>query len=118
MHFPDLFRHEENPLHFKEGETIIEEGKESNQMYVILEGSVEIWHNDKLLMTESEGDIFGELSLVDHALASASVVAASDTKLAAIDEKRFQFLVQQHPYFAISVMQKMSDRIRKMNDLA
>ncbi|MDF1859182.1 MAG: cyclic nucleotide-binding domain-containing protein [Verrucomicrobiales bacterium] len=118
MHFPDLFRHEENPLHVKAGNTIIEEGAESNKMYVILEGSVEIWHNGKALMSETEGDIFGELSLVDHELASASVVATSDTKLAAIDEKRFQFLVQQHPYFAISVMQKMSDRIRKMNELA
>lgn len=118
MHFPDLFRHEENPLHFKAGDTIIEEGKESNMMYVILEGSVEIWHNDKMLMTESTGDIFGELSLVDHALASASVIATSDTTLAGISEKRFQFLIQQHPYFAISVMQKMSDRIRKMNELA
>lgn len=116
MHFPDLFRHEENPLQFQAGQTIIEEGSESNTMYVILEGAIEVRHNGTVLMTESTGDIFGELSLVDHRPASASVVATADTRLAAIDENRFQFLVQQHPYFAISVMQKMCERIRRMNE--
>lgn len=115
MNFADLFRHEENPLQFEAGDFIIKEGSKSDVMYVILEGSVEIRHNGKVLMEETVGDIFGELSLVDHDLASADVVATSDTKLAAISEARFQFLVQQHPFFAISVMKKMSDRIRRMN---
>ena len=115
MNFADLFRHEDNPLEFAEGEFIIREGTKSDVMYVILEGSVEIRHNGKVLMEESVGEIFGELSLVDHDVASADVVATSQTKLAAISEARFQFLVQQHPFFALSVMKKMSDRIRRMN---
>jgi hypothetical protein len=35
----------------------------------------------------------------------------------AIDEKRFQFLVQETPFFAIQVMRIMARRLRHMNDL-
>lgn len=117
MNFAQLFRHEENPLEFKAGETIIERGSVSNTFYVILEGSVEIQYKGHVLATESAGDVFGELSLVDHEPASADVVATTDVKLAAISEARFQFLVQQHPFFAISVMKVMAERIRHMNRL-
>jgi CRP-like cAMP-binding protein len=117
MNFADLFRHENEPLTFQEGDSIIEKGSESKTFYVILEGSVEIRYKEQLLATETAGGVFGELSLVDNAPASADVVATSPTRLAAISEARFQFLIQQHPFFAISVMKVMAERIRNMNRL-
>lgn len=117
MNFADLFRREEDPVTFAAGETIIEEGSESNTLYVILEGAVEVRYRGQVLCEETAGDIFGELSLIDRAPASASVITKTGCRLAAVTEARFQFLVQQHPFFALEVMKRMARRIRRMNEL-
>lgn len=117
MNFADMFRREDDPLEFKVGETIIQRGTVSDKLYVILEGAVEIRYRDHVLATDRVGDIFGELSIVDHEPACADVVAIENTKVAAVTEARFQFLVQQHPFFAISVMKVLAKRLRAMNQL-
>ena len=57
----------------------------------------------------------GEMALIDHGPRSATVTASTDCTLAEIDEKRFLFLVQQTPMFALSVMRLLSQRLRRMN---
>ena len=46
-----------------------------------------------------------------------AVVATSDCEFVAVDEKRFQFLVQQTPFFATQVMRVMAERLRAVNQL-
>ena len=50
-------------------------------------------------------------------MVQASVIARTDCEFVAVDEKRFQFLVQQAPYFAIQVMRLMAERLRATNKL-
>ena len=59
----------------------------------------------------------GEMALVDHAPRTATVTAQTDSTLAQIDEKRFLFLVQQTPSFALNVMRLLSQRLRRMNTM-
>ncbi len=58
MNFAQLFRHEEDPLEFKNGGVIIERGSVSKTFYVILEGSVKLHYKDQVLATKSAGDVF------------------------------------------------------------
>ena len=53
------------------------------------------------------------MALIDHAPRSASAIASADSRLAAIGEKRFTYLVQQTPYFALEIMHVLADRLRK-----
>jgi CRP-like cAMP-binding protein len=55
------------------------------------------------------------MALIDHGPRSATVTASTDCTLAEIDEKRFLFLVQQTPIFALNVMRTLSHRLRRMN---
>ncbi len=48
---------------------------------------------------------------------SATVTASTNCTLAEIDEKRFLFLVQQTPTFALNVMRLLSHRLRRMNGM-
>ena len=61
--------------------------------------------------------IVGEVGIVLPGPRSASVVAKTDCEFVAVDEKRFQFLVQQTPFFATQVMRVMAERLRKVNQL-
>jgi CRP-like cAMP-binding protein len=111
-----LFLKEPNPKIFSAGETIFQAGESGNLMYVIQSGSVDIIVGKKVVETAEEGHIFGEMALIDHHVRSATAIAKTDCKLVPIDQKRFTFLVQQNPYFALEVMQVLAERLRHMND--
>ena len=102
---------------FPAGETLFREGDEGNRMYVILEGSMDILVGNAVVETANEGDIVGEMALIDNAPRSASVVATTLCRLVAVDRKRFHSLVQTEPAFATHVMRILADRLRNMNRL-
>jgi CRP/FNR family cyclic AMP-dependent transcriptional regulator len=110
----NIFDHATTFEPYKAGEEIFSANDVGNTMYVVLEGELDILINDKVVETASVGSIIGELALIepDHRR-SATVVAKTDCKLVSVDEKRFKFLVQQTPFFALEVMQVMADRLRR-----
>jgi CRP-like cAMP-binding protein len=59
------------------------------------------------------GALLGELALIEQAVRSATVTATTDCQFLPIDARRFQFLVQQTPNFALHVMRTMADRLRR-----
>jgi CRP-like cAMP-binding protein len=54
--------------------------------------------------------------LLDSVPRSASAVAKTACRLVEINEKRFKFLVQQTPNFALQMMRVIADRLRRMDD--
>jgi CRP/FNR family transcriptional regulator, cyclic AMP receptor protein len=108
-----LFQNSEDYEGFKAGETIYEEGEYGDFMYVIIDGEVEVWHDGAQIDTLSAGDIVGELALIDHKPRSTTVRAKTDAKMVSISQKRFLFLVEQTPFFALHVMQTLAERLRK-----
>lgn len=67
---------------FEPGETILREGSTGAYLYVLIEGRVGVLKSNgdgpgTELAQLTPGDSFGEMSLVDHGLRSASVVARS-----------------------------------------
>jgi CRP-like cAMP-binding protein len=103
-------------LTFGPGEHIFSEGDTGKAMFSILEGTVEIRTKDKTVYTAGPGEILGEMSLIDNKPRSATAVAKSQCKLALIDEKRFDFLIQQTPLFINQIMKALTDRLRHMNN--
>jgi CRP-like cAMP-binding protein len=57
------------------------------------------------------------MAMVDGQPRTASAVARTDCRLVPIDQKRFQFLIQETPYFAIEVMRLLVERLRRVNQL-
>ena len=113
----DLFKNEKNFITIPAGEVIFQKGGIADRMYVVLEGEVEISIDGKLLDITGAGGIVGEMALISALPRSATAIAKTESKLVPIDEKRFTFLVQQTPYFALSVMKIMVERIRKLDAL-
>jgi CRP-like cAMP-binding protein len=99
------------------GYRFFELGDTGEEMWVVLEGAVDIVLRGRVLETVGQGGIFGELALIDHRERSADVIAKTDVKVAPIDQKRFLYLLRNHPFFAIEVMKVMTDRLRRFDDL-
>ena len=111
----DLFAVEEAPRVCEPGEIIFREFDMGAEMYVVLSGQVELRVGDTLVETVGPGEPFGEMALIDQAPRTATAVAKTGCKLAVIPEKRFLFMVQTTPHFALRLMKAMADRLRKMN---
>ena len=111
----DLFKHEKDFVIIPAGQVIFEQGGIADHMYVIIEGEVDISINGRLLDTTAAGGIVGEMALIDSSPRSATAIAKTECKLVIVDQKRFTFLVQQTPNFAINVMKIMVERIRKLD---
>ena len=102
---------------FRAGETIFRKGDPRSVMFVVNEGEVEIRLGNKVLEVVQPGGIFGEMAIIDGQPRTATAVARSDCKLVPIDQKRFQFLIQQTPYFAVEVMRVLADRLRRADQV-
>lgn len=104
------------------GETIFAEGSTGRDLYVVLDGRVEIVKETAtgrtLIVSLGKGEFFGEMAVIDGSSRSASAVAASGgTKVMRINHARFVYLVSQQPAFALMIMDALSRRLRATNDL-
>lgn len=99
------------------GSVIFSQGDTGSCLYVIRSGEVSIRVDNKILTRLGPGKLFGEMSLIDRSPRSASAIAETDVGLIAIDEKRFVFLVQHHPFFPLEIMRIIAERLRSTNRL-
>ncbi len=112
----NYFRNSDDAVPFPAGHTIFKEGEPGELMYVVSEGEVDIRVHGKCVATVEPGGIFGEMALIDDGPRSATAVAKTDCKVVPINEKRFTFLVQQTPFFALEVMRTLASRLRHMDE--
>lgn len=117
MVFFELFSNNPTIISLPAGEALFVEGETGHLMYVLTTGSAEVLVGNRVVETLQHGSIVGEVGLVLPGPRSATVVAVSDCEFVAIDEARFQFLVQQTPYFATQVMRVMAERLLKLHQL-
>ncbi len=111
-----LFDADDTAFTIATGQVIFKAGDLADKMYAVVEGRVEIRVKDHLVETVEAGGLFGEMAMIEEKPRIATATVTADAKLVHIDRKRFLFLVQQNPYFAIQLMQIMAARLRRMDE--
>lgn len=101
---------------FETGETIFRQGESGERAYIIERGEVEISYSrsdgDVLLANLGEGEIFGEMALIDNEARSATAKAAVPTEVFEVDLELFQRHVQTAEPILSCVIQALLDRFR------
>jgi CRP/FNR family transcriptional regulator, cyclic AMP receptor protein len=111
----DVFRNDPQSKTYIAGARIFEAGDAASEMFVVVDGEVEILLGKRVVETVGPGGIFGEMAIVDGEPRSASVVAKTDCSLVPVTRSRFTYLIQNTPFFAIEVMQILAARLRRMD---
>lgn len=115
MNPADLFKHETDTLQLAPGEVLFQQGDNGDCMYVLLEGNVDVLVDGVSVEQSTRGAILGEMALIDSSPRGATVRALEPSCLARVDVRRFNFIIQQNPFFARHVMKVLVDRLRHMN---
>jgi hypothetical protein len=93
-----------------DGDYLCHEGEQSNQMYIIVDGKVDIVKETdgqrRIIAVYQKGEIIGEMAVLGNMTRSASMIARGDVLLYVIDGALFKSLMHKHP--------AMSDKVIKM----
>jgi len=112
----NLFANDTDYVSYAAGQTVFREGDGGEQMFAVIDGTVEIVIRGKVVETITVGGVFGEMALIEQRPRIATAVVKTDAKLVPIDRRRFEFLVQQSPFFALQIMTIMAERLRRMDE--
>ncbi len=102
---------------FKRGELIVEQGKKSNALFIILTGRSRVLTTDTrgrevILANLSPGDYIGEMSLIDNEPHSASVRAEIQTDVLMLGRVEFARCLPENTSMAYAVMKGLVQRLR------
>lgn len=110
-----------SPRSFAKGTTMLEQDAIGEALYLIRGGNAEVIKSDgkstQTLAQIGPGELFGEMSLIEDRLTSASVVAKAKVDCLMLPKANLEHLMKENPVFALKVYQAfcyaLSDRLRK-----
>lgn len=100
------------------GQNVLSPTHANDQLFVTLRGELTVHlrtPHTQAIAKLTRGDIFGELSVLDHKPASAFVTAQAPCRLLTIDRDALWELFQRSPHVANNMLQIVSKRIRDNN---
>jgi len=106
---------------FRAGETIISEGEDGEDAFLIVSGSVDVSVGKEAkaqtIGTLNAGEVFGELCLIEPGPRSATITAVTHVECAVIAYDDFIPLMQNEPRRAIFYMKSLVRRLREISNL-
>src|ERR1051325_1480555 len=109
-------------ISLKTGETLFNAGEPGESLFTVRSVFAELFIKDnvgqKIVLTiAEEGDLFGELSLLDSGPRTATAVALTDVELLVLDRDDLLLLFQKRPDAALNMLAAMSAMTRKADEL-
>jgi CRP-like cAMP-binding protein len=95
------------------GKHLLDEGRLPHEFFVIVEGEVEVLHDEKRLATLGPGDFFGEIALLEHGRRTASVVTTTPTTLAVMSPASFAAMRREMAEVALRIDNAIRERLAR-----
>jgi uncharacterized membrane protein len=107
---------------FKEGEIIFHYGDSGGEIFILRNGSVELFiesmEGEKIVISENEkGDVIGELSFLDGGARTATALARETTQTLVMHRDRLLEFIDKHPHAAMDLLTAVGRRLRATDEL-
>ena len=99
-----------------EGTVLFDRGASANDLYVLIEGSVELTIGNNGHVTyvvKSPGEAFGWSSLVNHHVYTASAICSSPTELIRIPSEKLNMIFESNPASGLIFFRRLAEIISK-----
>jgi CRP/FNR family cyclic AMP-dependent transcriptional regulator len=98
------------------GQVIFSKGDLGQCMYIVQSGSIEILIGNKVVETIGANEALGFMTMIDKQPRSSTARARESCELSLLDERKFRFMVDEVPNFALYIMNVLARRIRGMSN--
>jgi CRP/FNR family cyclic AMP-dependent transcriptional regulator len=102
------------------GEVVCCQGDPGDWMFVVQAGEMEVLRTEGGVEVPvgvlSPGDVFGEMAIFEKQPRSATVRTKGEARVLTLDKRAFLRHVHEDPSMAFRILQKMSSRIRGLNE--
>jgi CRP-like cAMP-binding protein len=107
-----VIAHSFKELKYERGDVIVRKGEAGIGFYLIMDGTVEVRSDGRVLSKLGPGQFFGEMSVLDGQPRSADVVALEPSRCLALTSWSFKSIVSEHPKMALKLLQESVRRLR------
>jgi uncharacterized membrane protein len=109
-------------LNVPEGHTLFQAGDPGDSLFIVRSGQIELFIKDtagqKIVLTTAEdGDMFGELAMLDTGPRTATALALSESEVLVLDRGDLVLLFQRKPEAALHMLAALSGLTRKADEL-
>jgi len=104
-------------LTFKQGDVIIHEGDQSDEVYTMLTGHADVCVKGQKVGNIYNEEIFGAMAAFTNSPRSASVIATEECQVLAVPKGQFVSLIQYHPKTCVSLIESMAAKIKSLNEM-
>jgi CRP-like cAMP-binding protein len=109
---------------YSQGETIFQQGEEAKQLYILIQGEVDLTvktQEEIALMTskiEKEGAVFGTPSLMEPFRYNVTAKCLKPTKVLAIEAHHIRKKIEENPRMGVEIMRKLASiYFNRLNEL-
>jgi MFS family permease len=102
------------PVHVAAGTTVIRQGDAGDRFFVIVEGEVDVEADGRAVGHLGPGGTFGEIALIRDVPRTATVTAATDVRLLALDRDEFLRAVTGHEPAGRAVEEQATERLEEL----
>jgi CRP-like cAMP-binding protein len=100
------------------GDTLVEQGKNDGEFFIILSGEYSVRHNGIEIKVLRGGDMFGEYGSLAETARNATVTALTDGVVLEIARGEIRKIIESAPIFQFSMREIMMRRSRELKQLA
>jgi CRP/FNR family transcriptional regulator, cyclic AMP receptor protein len=101
---------------FNAGQSIFKQQDEGQSMFIVAQGRVKIHIENRSLLEHQREGFFGEMSLFDSEMRSASATAIdAETVCLELTQQQVFTAIEETPGIALNIIKILSRRIRELN---
>jgi len=106
--------------HYPARAVVVSQGEPADALFAIIRGRLKVASSgpdgrDTVLGIMAEGEVFGEVALLDGGTRSATCTAIEPCELLTIDRVPFMELLEQSPGIAVKLLHVLSRRLRRLS---
>ena len=98
----------------KAGNDVFHRGDPGACMYIVQSGVIEMVIGDRIVEVCGTNEAIGFMSVIDDAPRSSTARVKEACEVSVIDRRKFRFMIDEVPNFALYIMGAMARRIRGM----
>ncbi len=101
-------------LDYKAGKVLMRQGELAHEMFIVLEGTLEVTRDGEHIADIGAGGFAGELALVTNHHRNSTVAAKTDVSVLHIDGREFSSVLEAAPLIAVKLLPVIADRLAKV----